>query len=216
MKKVKIKVCGMRDVLNIAEVAMLNPEYIGLVFYEQSPRFAGRLNERVLNVLSSKTSSVGVFVNAKPEHVVELAEHYQLKLLQLHGNEAPEYCAELKAKYNYEIIKAFGIKSEDDFSKTLDYEGICDYFLFDTKTELHGGSSKKFDHNLLNSYKGKTPFFLSGGIDLQDAESILANRHELCIGVDINSRFEISPGIKNVGRVKQFIDFFRTNAKCTK
>jgi phosphoribosylanthranilate isomerase len=213
MKKIKVKVCGMRDVLNIAEVAMLNPEYIGFIFYDQSPRFAGDLNEIVLDVLSSKTSSVGVFVDAKFDYVTELAEHYQFKILQLHGNETPEYCAELKAKYNYKIIKSFGIKSEDDFAKIFDYEQICDYFLFDTKTKLYGGSGEKFDHNLLNSYKGSTPFFLSGGIALQDAENIIANRHDLCIGVDINSRFEISPGIKNVGQVKQFIDFFRTHNK---
>jgi phosphoribosylanthranilate isomerase len=211
MKKLKIKVCGMRNIVNIAEIAMLNPDYMGFVFYERSPRFAGDINQAILNVLSSKTSSVGVFVNAKIEYVVELAEHYRLKILQLHGDETPEYCAELKAKYKCEMIKAFGIKSEDDFSKTYDYKQVCDYFLFDTKTELHGGSGKKFDHILLNSYKGKTPFFLSGGIGLQDAENILTNRHKLCIGVDINSRFEISPGIKNTEQVKQFIDFFRTN-----
>jgi phosphoribosylanthranilate isomerase len=211
MKKLKVKVCGMLNVLNIAEIAMLNPDYMGFIFYERSPRFAGDLNQAILNVLSPKTSSVGVFVNAKVEYVTELAEHYRLKVLQFHGNETPEYCAELKVKYNCEIIKAFGIKSEDDFEKTLGYEQICDYFLFDTKTELHGGSGKKFDHNLLNSYKGKTPFFLSGGIALQDAENLLANRHNLCVGVDINSRFEISPGIKNTEQVKQFIDFFRIN-----
>jgi phosphoribosylanthranilate isomerase len=216
MKKLKVKVCGMRNVLNIAEIAMLNPDYMGFIFYERSPRFAGDLNQAILNVLSPETSSVGVFVDAKFDYVTDLAEHYRLKVLQLHGDETPEYCAELKAKYNCKMIKAFRVNSKDDFPKMLDYEQICDYFLFDAKTELYGGSGEKFDHNLMNGYKGKTPFFLSGGIALQDAESILANRHELCIGVDINSRFEISPGIKNVEQVKQFIDFFRTNTKCTK
>jgi phosphoribosylanthranilate isomerase len=128
--------------------------------------------------------------------------------LQLHGNETPEYCAELKTKYKCEIIKAFGIKSEDDLSHTSGYDGVCDYFLFDAKTELYGGSGNKFDHNLLVNYKGKTPFFLSGGITPQDAVNISNSLHKSCIGVDINSGFEISPGLKNVEQVKKFIDFF--------
>jgi phosphoribosylanthranilate isomerase len=200
----------MRNAVNIAEVAMLEPDYMGFVFYDRSPRYAVELNHTVLGILSPKTLSVGVFVNAKPEHIVGMAEHYRFGALQLHGDESPEYCAELKAGCTCEIIKAFGIKSGEDFASALDYEHVCDYFLFDTKTELRGGSGDKFDHSLLASYRGKTPFFLSGGITPADAENIRANLHPLCIGVDINSGFEILPGLKDVERIKKFIEFFRT------
>lgn len=201
----------MRDVMNIVEISLLEPDYLGFVFYERSPRYAGDLNHTVLNTLSSKTLSAGVFVNSEIEHVVETAEHYRFDILQLHGNETPKYCEELKSKYKCEIIKAFGIKSEDDFWNISDYSDVCDYFLFDTKTELYGGSGNKFDHSLLDNYNGKTPFFLSGGITLQDAESLKNNLHRSCIGIDINSGFEISQGIKNVEKVKKFITIFRTN-----
>jgi phosphoribosylanthranilate isomerase len=205
----KIKVCGMRNVVNIAEVAMLKPDYIGFIFYKQSPRYAGALNHAVLESLFPNTLSVGVFVNSKIEHVVETAKYYKFGALQLHGNETPKYCAELKAQYRCEIIKAFGIKSREDFSGTSDYEDICDYFLFDTKTELYGGSGSKFDHDLLTDYKGKTPFFLSGGLTLDDAANIRDNRHELCAGIDVNSGFEISPGLKNVEQIKNLMNLFK-------
>jgi phosphoribosylanthranilate isomerase len=209
MKKIKIKVCGMRDILNIVEVAEFKPDCLGFVFYERSPRYAGGLNHTVIKALSSSTQSVGVFVNTKTEHVVETAEHYNFDILQLHGDETPEYCEELKSKYKCKMIKAFGIKSGEDFSRTSGYSDVCDYFLFDTKTELYGGSGDKFDHRLLANYRGKTPFFLSGGITLQDAETIRKNLHQSCIGIDINSGFEISPGLKNVAEVRKFIEFFQ-------
>jgi phosphoribosylanthranilate isomerase len=205
----KIKICGMRNVVNIVEVAMLRPDYVGFIFYQLSPRYAGELNHAVLKSLFPSTLSVGVFVNAKIDHIVETAEHYQFNVLQLHGNETPEYCAELKTKYKCEIIKAFGIKSEKDFSNMSDYEQVCDYFLFDTKTELYGGSGNKFDHDLLANYKGKKPFFLSGGITLDDVANIIDNRHELCIGIDVNSGFEISIGLKDVERIKKLMNFFK-------
>jgi phosphoribosylanthranilate isomerase len=146
-------------------------------------------------------------VNTKIERLVETAEYFRFKTIQLHGNETPEYCAELKTKYT--IIKAFGINTKEDFSHIHDYEEVCDYFLFDAKTELYGGSGKKFDHSLLANYKGTKPFFLSGGITLNDLENIRNNRHELCIGIDVNSGFEISPGVKNIEQVKKLLDFFR-------
>ncbi|MDR1169792.1 MAG: phosphoribosylanthranilate isomerase [Prevotellaceae bacterium] len=209
MNEIKVKICGMRNVVNIVEVAILHPDYMGFVFYERSPRYAVELNHAVLNFLHPYTLSVGVFVNAEMGRVVETAEYYRFNALQLHGNETPEYCAELKAKYNCEIIKAFGIKSEEDFSNTSAYEQVCDYFLFDAKTELYGGSGSKFDHSLLVNYKGKKPFFLSGGITLDDAANIRDNRHELCIGIDVNSYFEISPGLKNVQQVKKLLQLFK-------
>jgi phosphoribosylanthranilate isomerase len=199
----------MRDVVNIVEVAMLNPDYMGFIFYERSPRYAGELNQVVLDILSPGTLPVGVFVNPKMGQMIETAKNYRFKILQLHGNETPEYCAELKSKYKCSIIKAFGIKSEDDFFHVHDYEEICDYFLFDTKTEQYGGSGQKFDHSLLVNYKGAKPFFLSGGITLNDLENIRNNRHELCLAIDVNSGFEISPGIKNLEQIKKLLDFFK-------
>jgi phosphoribosylanthranilate isomerase len=193
--------------MNIAEVAMLDPDYMGFIFYERSPRYAGELNQVVLDMLSSNTLSVGVFVNSEIDRIVETAKYFRFKTVQLHGNETPEYCAALKTKYT--IIKAFGIKSKEDFSQMYDYEEVCDYFLFDAKTESYGGSGKKFDHKLLVNYKGTKPFFLSGGITFCDLKDIRDNRHELCIGIDVNSGFEISPGIKDIGRVKKMLDFFK-------
>jgi phosphoribosylanthranilate isomerase len=196
----------MRNVINIAEIAMLRPDYMGFVCYERSPRYAAELNHAVLKSLFPSTLSVGVFVNAKIEHVVETAEYYRFNVLQLHGDETPEYCAELRTKYNCEIIKAFGIRSVDDFDGIHNYEQVCDYFLFDAKTELFGGSGKKFDHSLLTNYREKKPFFISGGITLADAENIINNCHELCFGIDVNSAFEISPGLKNVEQVKKLLN----------
>jgi phosphoribosylanthranilate isomerase len=207
--KMKIKVCGMRNVMNIAEISMLEPDYIGFIFYERSPRYAGELNHAVLESLFSNTLSVGVFVNATIDHVVETAEYYKLNAIQLHGNETPEYCAELSTKYKCEIIKAFGIKSEDDFANMYEYEYFCKYFLFDTKTNLYGGSGNKFDHNLLTNYKCKKPFFISGGITLDDVANIRDNHHELCIGIDVNSGFEISPGLKDVAKIKKLLNLFK-------
>lgn len=209
MDRIRVKICGMRNVINIAEIAMLHPDYMGFVCYERSPRYAAELNHAVLKSLFSNTLSVGVFVNAKIEHVVETAEYYRFNVLQLHGNETPEYCAELKTKYKCEIIKAFGITSKEDFDDMYDYEQVCDYFLFDAKTELYGGSGKKFDHNLLTNYTMNKPFFMSGGITLADTEHIRDNRHKLCIGIDVNSAFEDSPGLKNVEQVKKLLNLFR-------
>jgi phosphoribosylanthranilate isomerase len=211
MKKIRIKVCGMRDVINITEISLLKPDYIGFIFYRQSQRYAGELNHAILESLFPCTLSVGVFVNETIDHVVETSEYYKLDALQLHGNETPEYCRELKTKYQCEIIKAFGIKSEDDFALTSGYEQVCDYFLFDSKTCLYGGSGTKFDHSLLKNYTSEKPFFLSGGITLQDAPDIKNNLHRSCIGIDINSGFEISSGLKNVEKVRKFINFFRTD-----
>jgi phosphoribosylanthranilate isomerase len=211
MKKIKIKVCGMRNVVNIVEISLLEPDYMGFVFYERSPRYAVELNHAILNTLLPSIQMVGLFVDAKLDNLVETSEYHRFDVIQLHGAETPEYCSELKTKYECEIIKAFGIQSSEDFDRTSEYEEVCDYFLFDSKTALYGGSGTKFDHSLLQYYKGNKPFFLSGGITLADAPVIKNNLHELCIGIDINSGFEIAPGLKNVELVKQFINFFRTD-----
>lgn len=207
----KIKVCGMREASNIADVARLQPDYMGFIFYERSPRFVGALPPDALEALSPETLRVGVFVNATRSHIIEQAARYRLDLLQLHGDETPAECAYFR-KSGYSVIKAFGIRSEADFAALHRYEEACSYFLFDTKTAQRGGSGRKFDHRLIASYCGKTPFFLSGGIAPEDAANIADFRQLCCEALDVNSCFESSPGVKNVAEVEKFIGAVR--AEC--
>ncbi len=190
----------MRDAENIKAIVELQPYYMGFIFYEKSPRFVetGRAPSP-----SKDIKTVGVFVNESVEKMREKAQKYNLDALQLHGNETPLQCCSLQDEFT--VIKAFSIAEATDFEQTADYEGCCDYFLFDTKTPVHGGSGTKFDWLLLDNYKGKTPFFLSGGIDLDDVPAIRKIKHPQFFGVDINSRFETNPGIKDIEKVKQFI-----------
>ncbi|MDR1417318.1 MAG: phosphoribosylanthranilate isomerase [Prevotellaceae bacterium] len=206
----KIKVCGMKEASNIAEVAQLQPDYMGFIFYERSPRFAEGLPPSALDALSDKTLRVGVFVNAAEAYIARQAARYRLDLLQLHGDETPAGCARLKS--GYKIIKAFGVQSEADFAALHRYEEVCDYFLLDTKTPLRGGSGEKFDHQLLAGYHSKVPFFLSGGIAPKDAASLTDLQLPCCEAFDINSRFELSPGVKNVAEVGKFIEAIRSGS----
>ncbi|MDR2424647.1 MAG: phosphoribosylanthranilate isomerase [Prevotellaceae bacterium] len=205
----KIKVCGMCKPKNIAEIATLNPDYMGFIFYKPSPRFVENLDPVVLDLLPANTAKVGVFVDAPLDYALQQAETYRFDFLQLHGHETLDYCAGLKNKYA--IIKTFGIDQKTDFAKISEYENVCNYFLFDTKTELYGGSGKKFDHSLLDAYRGKTPFFLSGGISPHDANIVSHNCSNLCNAIDVNSRFEITPGIKDFNKIKTFIEIIRNN-----
>ena len=150
------------------------------------------------------TKKVGVFVNATIESMMEKASTYKLDYLQLHGNESPEDCHTLQ-KRGYSLIKAFPIATKEDFEKTREYEGRVDYFLFDTRCEGYGGSGKRFDWSILTEYKGETPFLLSGGIRPENAEAIRNFRHPRFAGIDLNSGFEIEPGLKDVDKLKNFI-----------
>ena len=217
-----IKVCGMRDSRNIQEVSALAVNWIGLIFYERSPRFIGQSPKKQWTVDSGQltvkyrlsqlstvncqlsTKKVGVFVNATIESMMEKASAYKLDYLQLHGNESPEDCHTLQ-KRGYSLIKTFPIASKEDFKKTKEYEGRVDYFLFDTRCEGYGGSGKRFDWSILTEYKGETPFLLSGGIRPENAEAIRNFRHPRFAGIDLNSGFEIEPGLKDVDKLKNFI-----------
>ncbi|MDD2952409.1 MAG: phosphoribosylanthranilate isomerase [Parabacteroides sp.] len=217
-----IKVCGMREPQNIREVAALAINWIGLIFYKRSPRFVGQSPTKQLTADSGQwtvntdaeqlstvnsqlsTKKVGVFVNATIESMMEKASAYRLDYLQLHGNESPETCHTLQ-KRGYSLIKAFPIASKEDFEKTQEYEGRVDYFLFDTKGESYGGSGKRFDWSILADYKGETPFLLSGGICPESAEAIRNFRHPRFAGIDLNSGFEIEPGLKDIDKLKDFI-----------
>ncbi|MDO5522747.1 MAG: phosphoribosylanthranilate isomerase [Bacteroidia bacterium] len=199
-----IKICGMREAQNIREMEQTGVDWMGFIFYPKSPRFVSKVPE----YLPQKTKRIGVFVNESVENTLKIAKLFQLDFVQLHGDESPEFCDEL-GKNGLKIIKAFSVENEFPSEKVSNYNGKCDYFLFDTKTNLHGGSGKKFNWDILSEYNGETPFLLSGGISMEDVESIREFNHPKCIGIDINSKFEISPTLKDVEVVKRFIGKIR-------
>ncbi len=193
-----VKVCGMRDAQNIRDVEKLGVDWIGMIFWPQSKRFVAE----VPSYLPKHQKRVGVFVDAPLEDIRQHISDYQLNIIQLHGQESPDYVKALKP---HTTIKAFNIAKADDLAQTEQYEGIADYFLFDTKGLMVGGNGQKFDWSVLTAYHGKTPFLLSGGIGLDDAESINSFHHPSCIGIDLNSRFEVSPAFKDIDKLKTFL-----------
>ena len=193
-----VKVCGMRDAQNIRDVEKLGVDWIGMIFWSQSKRFVAE----VPSYLPKHQKRVGVFVDAPLEDIRQHISDYQLNIIQLHGQESPDYVKALKP---HTTIKAFNIAKADDLVQTEQYEGIADYFLFDTKGLMVGGNGQKFDWSVLTAYHGKTPFLLSGGIGLDDAESINSFHHPSCIGIDLNSRFEVSPAFKDIDKLKTFL-----------
>lgn len=193
-----VKVCGMRDAQNIRDVEKLGVDWIGMIFWPQSKRFVAE----VPSYLPKHQKRVGVFVDAPLEDIRQHISDYQLNIIQLHGQESPDYVKALKP---HTTIKAFNIAKADDLVQTEQYEEIADYFLFDTKGQMVGGNGQKFDWSVLTAYHGKTPFLLSGGIGLDDAESINSFHHPSCIGIDLNSRFEVSPAFKDIDKLKTFL-----------
>ncbi|MFV0417769.1 MAG: phosphoribosylanthranilate isomerase [Dysgonomonas sp.] len=198
-----IKVCGMKNPDNIKELGQLPIDYMGMIFYEKSPRFVDRLTESDLQILPKDIKRVGVFVNAGADYIKAKIKEYNLDFIQLHGGESPEFCAELNKIIP--VVKAFSVSEIKDLEKTEAYEGTANLFLFDTKTPQYGGSGQKFDWNILNEYKGTRPFLLSGGISADDAESIKAIRHPQFYGIDLNSKFELEAGLKDIQLLQQFI-----------
>ena len=193
-----IKVCGMREADNIREVETLGIDMMGFIFWPKSSRF---VNQRP-NYLPKRVKRVGVFVDEDPEQVKGLAADYGLDYIQLHGHESPEYIFQLGGLH---IIKAFNISTAEDLLQTQPYEGLVDYFLFDAKGKSVGGNGEKFSWDVLSAYNGSTPFLLSGGIGPDDATNVKAFHHPKCIGIDLNSRFELSPGLKDVAKLKEFM-----------
>lgn len=197
----------MRDPANIQAIARENPDFVGLIFYEKSPRFVRKLAPAALDVLSPATKRVGVFVNAGAPYILAQAEKYKLGLLQLHGDETPDFCEALRRERP--VIKAFGIETPDDLEYALQYEDTCDYFLFDAKTPQRGGAGVKFNHSILETYQGNTPYFLSGGIGPEDTLTVKSIDDPRCVAMDINSRFEVSPALKDTQAVSRFINEIR-------
>ncbi|HYW95106.1 MAG TPA: phosphoribosylanthranilate isomerase [Bacteroidales bacterium] len=201
----KIKICGLRDRHNIHEVVTLKPDLIGFIFYPVSPRFAGDvLKPADLSGLPASPKKAGVFVNADLYDLNGIFWKYNLDYVQLHGDESPAYCEQL---YNsgIRVIKAFRIEKDFDFSGLQAYIPYTTYFLFDAPTEKYGGSGKRFDWNTLASYNLGQPFFLGGGIGAEDAEEILSLRHASLAGIDLNSKFETGPGLKDMQKLKRFL-----------
>ena len=198
-----VKVCGMRDAENICEVEALGIDLMGFIFWPKSSRY---VSERPA-YLPTNCKRVGVFVDEDIETVKRIAEDYALDYIQLHGHELADYCAQLRG---FKLIKAFNIATTEDFKQTEPYTGIVDYFLFDTKGKSVGGNGEKFDWSVLSAYDGNTPFLLSGGIGPDDAEVLTSHFSPLtskkCVGIDLNSRFEIAPGLKDINKLKEFIN----------
>lgn len=222
----KLKVCGMKYRDNINAVAKLQPDYMGFIFYDKSSRFF----DAEIPELPKDIKKTGVFVNEDLEVVTEKIKQHDLYAVQLHGNESPEYCTKLREFFhsalnlesrNYnemlnqvehdksiEVIKVFSIKDEFNFEILKPYEGIVDYFLFDTKGKLPGGNGYTFDWDVLKNYPSTTPYFLSGGIGLNEIKKIKEFKNnpvsKYCYAIDVNSKFEIEPGLKDIKELKEF------------
>lgn len=201
-----IKICGLREPENIREIAALQPDYMGFIFYQNSPRFAKNLDVGLLNALPASIKKAGVFVNENLENILTCIHKYDLDAVQLHGADNKRLCREIKEEAKTMVIKVFPIMASYNLKVTKDYEDAADLFLFDTKTDLHGGSGQKFNWNILHDYQGEKNFLLSGGISADDVKAIRKIEHPRMIGVDLNSKFEIRPGLKNAALIRQFIE----------
>lgn len=217
----KLKICGMRYQDNIDQVVLLQPDYLGFIFYKKSTRYF--TNE--INKLPKNIKKTGVFVNEDLKQLIEKVKLHNLQAIQLHGNESAEYCNELKHYYQdknkfnngIEIIKVFSIKNEFNFDALKPYESTCDYYLFDTKGELPGGNGYTFNWSVLNNYPSKKPFFLSGGIGINEVEKLKkfkqSKASKYCYAIDVNSKFEIKPGLKDFDLLKTFKNNITTKEK---
>jgi phosphoribosylanthranilate isomerase len=209
----KIKVCGMRDSANIIDLAQLKPDYLGLIFYSQSKRFAANLDKGILSALPDSIKLTGVFVNETIDEIISKIDEYDLNAVQLHGSESEIYCRQLRDLLSVrlpfkklEIIKAFGISPGFDFNQLTQFNDVVDYFLFDTKTTEHGGSGIAFDWKILNQYKGMKPYFLSGGLSPVNIAEISNFIPEQLYGIDLNSKFELEPGLKDISSLKSVFE----------
>lgn len=207
--EMKIKVCGMRQGQNIKALGKLKPDYMGLIFYPKSSRFVN--NDKAVSILKAipaKTEKVGVFVNEHLLQIIETCNLFNIRTIQLHGDENPKYCEDLKS-LGFTIIKAFGISEHFNFEILEKYKACSDFFLFDTQSKNYGGTGIKFDWTVLQKYDNDKPIFLSGGIGPEDTESVLSIKDLNLHALDLNSKFELEPGIKDITRLEIFLQKIR-------
>jgi phosphoribosylanthranilate isomerase len=207
--KVKLKICGMKFPENIQEITLLQPDFLGFIFYENSAR---NYTENEIVSLPDSIKKVGVFVNERQDKIIQIIQKHHLNYIQLHGNESESYCLELINQLNHNqlntiLIKAFSVDDSFDFQRLTNFQ-IVDYFLFDTKGKLPGGNGTKFNWQILDNYHLEKPYFLSGGIGLDDISSIAAflktPASKYCFALDVNSQFEVEAGLKNKEKLQQF------------
>ena len=195
----------MREPKNIEQVAQLGVDMMGFIFYPKSPRYVSYVLAR--SDADRKVCRVGVFVNDSIPEILDKIHSFSLNAVQMHGNESRELCEQLReANGDIKIIKAISVSNAGDIQKYKEYVGAVDYFLFDTKCKTVGGSGQQFDWQILDEYDGDVPFLLSGGIGLEDAFRIRTFHHSQCVGIDLNSRFEIEPGVKDVEKLNKFLN----------
>ena len=206
----KIKVCGLKEPENIKAVEGLSPDYMGFIFYNKTPRFVNELHLETLNSIPSSIQKTAVFVNETAENINSIIDTYNFDAIQLHGSEQADFCNSFRSKVK--VLKAFGINENFNFDDLKDYVNKVDYFLFDTKTVIHGGSGKTFDWSVLKNYKLDIPFFLSGGLSLDNIHEVKQIKHPQFYGVDLNSKFEIEPGIKDIKKLEQAFNIIKNKA----
>lgn len=200
----QLKVCGITNTETIRALIPLKIARLGFIFYHRSPRYVyGKIIEQGLSEIPKHIKKTGVFVNAEIAEIEQILETCHLDTIQLHGDELPEFCTYFKAKT--EVIKTISIKDKSSFKTAILYRDACDLFLFDTQSDKYGGTGKTFGWQWLESYTLNKPFYLSGGISMENYKEIKNIRHDQLIGIDINSRFETRPGIKDIEKIKQLI-----------
>lgn len=195
----------MRDADNIIEMRELAIDWIGMIFYTASPR---NVEQSLEQISFNGLQRVGVFVDESLANIRNKVFRYGLNIVQLHGDESPEMCQQIK-RLGVKVIKAIPISEKQDLANALSYESVVDYVLLDTKSKVKGGSGEKFDWTVLDAYTAQVPFLLSGGIGSEDALAISKINHPMLVGVDLNSRFEVSPGVKNIELVDRFVKELR-------
>ena len=204
MKKIQLKICGMKYHDNILNISSLNPDYMGFIFWEKSKR---NIELGSIPEIPKTIKKVGVFVDASINEINSKIKQYELQIIQLHGNESVNYCKNVK-KLGVDVIKAFSVNSEFNFNTIKEYVPFVDYFLFDTKGKLPGGNGITFDWKILEKYPYQKPFFLSGGIGKTELDAIKiflkTDVAKNCIAIDVNSRFETKPGLKSEIKLKKF------------
>ena len=209
---INLKVCGITQFKQLQQLEALNVDYAGLIFYKESPRYMGdKLSGKEIKNADFDLKKVGVFVNPSYSDLLDAIDDYGLDIVQLHGNETPEMCQDLSE--DVEVIKAFRIEdSSADIDKLVEpYDGVCDYYLFDTAglKESFGGTGQQFDWSILKKAKIEKPFFLSGGIGPDDAQKVKAFKHPDFFAIDVNSKFELSPGLKDMAAILKFLQAFK-------